>query len=128
MLPHGISRSRRGPWRAHNEAAVALAQMGGDGDRPIEQHPKYVAADAKLGMLNATFDKRRWPHHSRESLPTSMQSTSAPPRFWATASMLLVGRNIDRVGAKILTVTELLSTARSLHQMCSSRSTYRLLP
>ena len=33
---------------AQSEAAAALAQIGGDGDRPIEQRPQYIAAQAKL--------------------------------------------------------------------------------
>jgi membrane fusion protein (multidrug efflux system) len=33
---------------AQADAAAALAQIGGDGDRPIEQRPQYVAAEARL--------------------------------------------------------------------------------
>ena len=41
----------------------------------------------------------------------------APRGFGTMASMLLVGRIIDRVGAKVLMVIGLLLTAQSLHQM-----------
>ena len=33
---------------AQSEAAAALAQIGGDGDKPIEQRPQYIAIEAKL--------------------------------------------------------------------------------
>lgn len=33
---------------AQADAAAALAQIGGDGDKPIEQRPQYLAAEAKL--------------------------------------------------------------------------------
>jgi membrane fusion protein, multidrug efflux system len=33
---------------AQSDANAALAQIGGDGDKPIEQRPQYVAAQAKL--------------------------------------------------------------------------------
>jgi membrane fusion protein (multidrug efflux system) len=33
---------------AQADANAALAQIGGDGDKPIEQRPQYVAAEAKL--------------------------------------------------------------------------------
>ena len=41
----------------------------------------------------------------------------APRGLGTMASMLLVGRIIDRVGAKVLMVTGLLLTAQALHQM-----------